>query len=142
MPCVGGEVDADLAAERIAVSKRCVAALSARDYDTYFACLTSDFVLRTAPGTPGGAIEVGRRELERFFESFYETWEELRYEFVGEPRAVGDCVFTRDRISGRSRATGAVQVAEFFSVATFRDGRAASVDMFLDEDEALKLARG
>ena len=137
---VGADSDGGLA--RVEISRRCIEALNARRLDDYFAYLTRDFVLRTAPGTPGGRIEAGRAALERFYSSFFAAWDDLRYEFIEGPMAVGERVLSKDRWTGRERGTGRERSIEFFSVASFRDTLASSVDVFLDPEEAMEFARG
>jgi hypothetical protein len=126
--------------ERIALARSCIDALNARDFERYFACTHTDYVIRTDPSWPGGGVVAGRPALRRFFEEFFEHWADVRYEFLDDPIVVGGRVFCRDRWIG-SNSTGVEMEVQFFSVASFRDGLIERVDLFFDREEALEYAR-
>jgi SnoaL-like protein len=130
----------DWVEQRISVARDCIEALNQRDFDAYFACVTSDFVLTTGPLDPGQRVSVTRTQLRRFFESFLGDYDNVRYEFLEGPEPIGDRLFSRDRWSGTDR-DGIRRSTEVYAVASFRGTLASRVDLFVDEESARRFAR-
>jgi ketosteroid isomerase-like protein len=78
----------------------------------------------------------GHDGLRRYFDSFYEAMEEIRFEpreivDLGEDRVMADTV-----LHARGRATGIETEQSLFMVWTLRDGKAYRLEAFATEDEA------
>jgi ketosteroid isomerase-like protein len=103
--------------------------------------LHPDFEMTTPPDLamePG--TYRGEQGMRRYFESFTEAMEDIRFVPTGDFLAAGDRVFVPIRLIARGKETGieAEQVA--FMVWTIRDGRALKVETFASREDALKAA--
>jgi ketosteroid isomerase-like protein len=81
----------------------------------------------------------GAEGLRRYFESFYEAVDEVRFE-PEEFIAVGDCVVVPTRVVVRGRESGAEAGQRVVQVWRLRDGRAIAVEPFGSLDEAIAAA--
>jgi ketosteroid isomerase-like protein len=102
--------------------------------------MAEDFEIRLPPQYPeGGQVFVGRDGATRFVAAFREAWTEWRIEpvryFDGGGRVV---VFVRIHAAGE--ASGLELEHEPAHLWTIRDGRAASLEIFLDRGDALEAA--
>ena len=127
--------------ERIALAEAMVAALNARDLERYFALTHPEFEIHTDPSWPGGEVTVHRDAIRRFYERLFDDWDELRYERVSDPVAVGERVLARDRWVGLREGAEPNTLGLYYAVTSFQGQRAARIDTFTHRDEALKFAR-
>jgi ketosteroid isomerase-like protein len=78
----------------------------------------------------------GREGLRRYFESFYDVMDEVRFE-PEELVDAGDRVVVCVRLTTRARTTGLTAEQRVTQVWTLRDGLAVRADVFLTREEAL-----
>jgi ketosteroid isomerase-like protein len=79
----------------------------------------------------------GREGLRRYFQSFYDVMDEVRFE-PEELIDTGDRVVVCVRLSTRARSTGLTAEQRVTQVWTLRDGLAVRADAFLTREEALQ----
>ncbi len=91
--------------------------------------------LAMEPGTYRG--EEGMR---RYFQSFEEAMEDIRFLVDGELLDGGDRVFVPIRLTARGKETGIEVEQRMFMVWTVRGGKAIRLEAFASREEALKAA--
>jgi ketosteroid isomerase-like protein len=102
--------------------------------------LAEDFEIRLPPEYPeGGQVFVGRDGAHRFVAAFREAWTQWRV----EPEQYFDAgahvvVYVRIHVAGE--VSGVELDHEPAHLWTIRDGRVASLEIFLDRDAALRAA--
>ena len=79
----------------------------------------------------------GPEGIRRYFDSFYEAMDEVRFE-PGELRDVGGRVIAPAVLSARGRATGIEVKQEIVMVWSLRDEQAIRVEVYATLDEALE----
>ena len=82
----------------------------------------------------------GHEGVRRYFDSFYEAMEEIRWEphsFEG----VGDRVVVDFTLHARGKTTGIDTELRAVQVWTLRDGKATSLDLYPTMEEALEAVR-
>jgi ketosteroid isomerase-like protein len=79
----------------------------------------------------------GEAGLRRFFESYWDSFEEITIE-VEELQGEGTAVVAIIRAQGRGKGSGAEVDARGPHLWTFRDGMAASLALYGDRDQALR----
>lgn len=94
--------------------------------------------------TPEVAMEPdtyrGAEGVRRYFESFEEAMEDIRFVLQGELRGAGDKVFVPFKLAARGRETGIEVEQPAFQVWTVRDGKALRVEVFASREAALGAA--
>jgi ketosteroid isomerase-like protein len=99
-----------------------------------------DFETTTPPEmTVEPATYRGREGLRRYFDSFYEVMDEVRFE-AEEFIDAGDRVVVPTRLVARGRDSGIEAVQRLVLVWTLRDGKALRVETFATRAEALAAA--
>jgi ketosteroid isomerase-like protein len=81
----------------------------------------------------------GPEGIRRYFDSFYDAMEEIRFE-PHEFIAVGDRVVVRFTLRARGRTTGIEVEQKAVQVWEVRDGKAFRLELFTDLDEAMAAA--
>jgi len=81
----------------------------------------------------------GREGIRRYFDSFYDAMDEIRFE-PGEFREAGGRVIVPVTLTARGRTTGLEARQELVMAWTLRDGKATRVEVFATLDEALAAA--
>ena len=81
----------------------------------------------------------GHDGVRRYFDSFYEAMDQIRFE-PGELREVGGRVVVPTTLHARGRTTGIETQQEFVMVWSLRDGQAIRVETYANLDEALEAA--
>jgi ketosteroid isomerase-like protein len=79
----------------------------------------------------------GTEGVRRYFDSFYDAMEEVRFE-PGEFRDVGGRVIAQSTLIARGRATGIEVKQEVVLVWSLRDEQAIRVEVYATLDEALE----
>lgn len=85
-------------------------------------------------GAEGGA---GRNEFEDYLRSFFEVWEEFRWE-PREFQRAGELLLVTVFEVGRGRLSGALVGQLFVHVWEIRDGRSIRMERYVDERQALE----
>jgi ketosteroid isomerase-like protein len=83
----------------------------------------------------------GHDGVRRYFDSFYDAMDEIRFE-PGEFREAGGHVIAPVTLVARGRTTRIEVKQELVLVWTLRGGRAMRLEAFATVDEALKAAEG
>jgi ketosteroid isomerase-like protein len=122
--------------ENVEIVQRLIAALSARDAESYVALCTPD-VRMVSPVAAIEGTTVGAEGVRQFFSGLKEAWSEFHMN-VERIQAVGDDqVLALMKMSGVSE--GGVPVAQpLSSVYYLAAGRLRLVHVYLDRAEALK----
>jgi ketosteroid isomerase-like protein len=81
----------------------------------------------------------GHEGIRRYFDSFYEAMDEVRFEPL-EFRDVGGRVIVPTILRARGRTTGIETQQELVMVWSLRDGQALRVDTYANLDEAMAAA--
>jgi ketosteroid isomerase-like protein len=82
----------------------------------------------------------GPEGVRRYFDSFYEAMDEVRFE-PAEFREAGERVIAPSTLTARGRATGIEAKQEVVLVWTLRDERVIRIEVFATLDEALEATR-
>ncbi len=83
----------------------------------------------------------GHEGVRRYFASFYDAMDEVRFE-PREFREAGGRVIVPVTLTARGRTTGIEARQEFVMTWTLRDGKALRVEAFATLEEALQAAEG
>jgi ketosteroid isomerase-like protein len=123
--------------ENVETVGRAIAAINARDIDTYLTLCTENVEL-LMPMV--GAEYLGADGVRRFLTDIEDAGPDFRIE-VERVQAIGDSkAIAFVRISSTGRASGIVVGAESANIYDFIEGKISRVRIFLDRDEALKAA--
>ena len=124
--------------ENVETVRRAIAAINARDIDAYLACCTENVELLIAESV--GAQYLGADGIRRFFTDIEDVGPDFRIE-VQRVQAIGDShALALLRVSSTGRASGIATSAESGNVYDFVDGKISRTRIFLDRDEAIKVA--
>ncbi len=129
--------------EHVELVRRKYEAWNRGDIETLIALTHPDFQWVEPPEIVGATNGSGRKEYERYLRSFYEVWEEFRWE-PEEFRSAGDLLVVHVREIGRGKLSGALVQQRFVHVWTIRDGRSVRMERYVDQREAFAsvLSRG
>jgi ketosteroid isomerase-like protein len=82
----------------------------------------------------------GHDGIRRWFDSFYEVMDDIRWDAHGFEQQVGQKVVVQFTLRARGKTTGLDFGQEAVMVWTLRDGKATRVELFETVDEALAAA--
>ena len=119
--------------------RRSFEAWNRNDWDTLMTCYSPDVVLVPPAEWPDVETSTTRDALRHQFEQAKAEWEEERVE-VDELRDLGDSVLALYRWIGRGRASHVEVEHAVATLHTFRGGRIARIEYFLDQSKALEAA--
>jgi ketosteroid isomerase-like protein len=91
------------------------------------------------PNHPEGAVRHGADSVIEFFREWTEPWEDFELEWDIQQGAPDRAMAIID-MRGRGRGSGVPTEMRFFQVWTFRDGRAARMEMYNDIEDARRAA--
>jgi ketosteroid isomerase-like protein len=115
-------------------------ALSEQGVEGLIPLIHPDFEVTTPPGLAAEPDTYrGPDGVRRYFDSFYDAMDEIRF----EPReflAAGGRVIVPVTLTARGRTTGLEARQELVMAWTLRDGRATRVEVFATLDEAREAA--
>ena len=118
--------------------RQAIAAINAREIDTYLAYCTENVELLIAESV--GAQYLGADGIRRFFTDIEDVGPDFLIE-VERVQAIGDSrALAFLRTSSTGRASGIVTGAESGNVYDFIDGKISRIRIFLDRDDAVKAA--
>jgi uncharacterized protein len=130
-----------MASENVEIVKRGYEALSGGDFERIFEFIHPDFETTTPAGLAAEPDTYrGHEGVRRYFESFYEVMEDIR--FVPEAfHEVGDLVVVEVTLYATGKSTGLETEQPSVGIWTLKDGRAIGVRVFATLDEAMAVAR-
>jgi ketosteroid isomerase-like protein len=84
----------------------------------------------------------GHDGVRRWFDSFYEVMDDIRWDAHGFEQQIGEKVVVQFALRARGKTTGLDFGQEAVMVWTLRDGKAIRIELFETVDEALAAAGG
>lgn len=118
------------------ILERGYAAFNRGDHDTLFELMEPDFVWHEALEVPGRKAAVGRDEFAGYMRGFERLWEDFGFDVLEVEEMGEEMALAKLRAHGRGRASGEEMELEIFHLWRLRNGRAARMDAYLDEDAA------
>lgn len=129
-----------MASENVEAARRGFEALERGGVEAFLEFIDPEFETTTPSElTVEPATYRGREGLRRYFESFYEIMEEVRFE-PEEFIDAGEQVVVPARLVARGRDTGIEAVQQLTMVWTIRNGKGVRVETFATRQEALAAA--
>ncbi len=130
-----------MAHENLKIVKDGFEAFNADGVDGILPFIHPDFEATTPPELASEPDTYrGHDGVRRWFDSFYEVMDEIRWEPHGF-HEVGDRVVADFTLKARGKTTGLEFGQHAFQVWEFRDGKAIGVDLYPTLDEALEAAK-
>jgi ketosteroid isomerase-like protein len=123
--------------ENVRLVERAIAAINARDIESYRACCTEDVKLETPMAAVGGVYE-GIDGIRRFLTDVEEAAPDFRMELDGVEEVDSKRVIAFLRNNSTGRASGIRMAWPQTNVYDLIDGKISHVRMFVDRQEALK----
>src|SRR4051794_15330513 len=115
-------------------------AMSAGDPDAMMPFIHPEFEVTTPPGLAAEPDTYrGPDGVRRYFDSFYDAMDEIRFE-PREFHEAGGRVIVPVTLTAKGRTTGIEARQELVMAWTLRDGQATRVEVFATVDEALAAA--
>ena len=117
-----------------------VAAFNASDTERMSELSTPDVEVRPLRALLEDIVYRGSAGHEEWASDIRETWAELSLE-AGETSEVGDNLFLLEGVfHARGRSTNAPAQVSVYFITEIRDGLVASINTFVDRDEAIRTA--
>jgi ketosteroid isomerase-like protein len=123
--------------ENVRLVERAIAAINARDIESYRACCTEDVKLETPMVAVGGVYE-GIDGIRRFLTDIEEAAPDFRIELDGVEKVDSKRVIAFLRNNSTGRASGIRMAWHQTNVYDLIDGKISHVRIFVDRQEALK----
>jgi ketosteroid isomerase-like protein len=123
--------------ENVRLVERAIAAINARDIESYRACCTENVKLETPMAGVGGVYE-GIDGIRRFLTDVEEAAPDFRIELDGVEEVDSKRVLAFLRSSSTGRASGIRMSWHSTNVYDLIDGKISHIRIFLDRQEALK----
>jgi ketosteroid isomerase-like protein len=129
-----------MSTENIDALRAALEAFNSRDIGRILGFLDPDFEVEVPPALSAEPDTYrGHEGARRYFESFWETMDEIRF----RPQRfwdAGESVVVAMRLTAKGRHTAIPVEQRFAQVWTFRDGKATRARTYLSEAEALNAA--
>ena len=128
--------------EKVELVRHLVWAFNEQDHEAAAVVLTPDAEWRpayTGGGAVEGAVYRGPDGFRQYLEALSETWSEIEG-LIDEIREVGEQVLIFARIRFVGRASGLEMTQPITGLFTFREGKIAVAQYFLDRAGALEAA--
>ena len=126
--------------ENVEIVKRGFEAFEQHGVDGLLAFIHEDFEATTPPGLASEPdTYVGHDGVRRYFDSFYEVMDEIRWE-AHAFHEVGDKVVVEFTLYARGKSTGLEFGQPAVQVWTLRDGKGTGVELYPTLEEALDAA--
>ncbi len=123
--------------QNVEVVERAVAAINARDIDSYLACCTEDIELWT-PLTAVAGVYEGSVGIERFFADIEDAAPDFRIDLERVEAIGGDRVLAFLRVTSTGRASGIPTENHTTNIYDFAAGKIRRLRIFLDRQQALE----
>jgi ketosteroid isomerase-like protein len=126
--------------ENVEVVRRALAALDRGDVEQMLSMVQPDFEVRVAPELSAEPDTYrGSEGVRRYFDSFREAFEQIRFE-VEQLTDASDAVVVNMRMRAIGKATKIAVEQRNAGVWTVTDGKVAQVETYARLDEALRAA--
>ena len=125
--------------DNVAAVRRFVDAFNRRDISRELSHVDPDVVLDEWQEAPGARSYHGPEGVQAALDSWFETWEWMHVE-IEELREAGDRVFFSLHQRAKGRGSGIEVEIKSWNVYTFRDGKLARIQLFLEPEPALEAA--
>jgi ketosteroid isomerase-like protein len=117
--------------------KQAFEALAQGGYETLLPLIDPDFEMITPPGLAAEPDTYrGPDGVRRYFDSFYEAMDEIRFE-AHDFRDMGEWVVVSTTLTARGRSSGLEFDQSIVQAWRVRDGKAIRLEVFADLEEAL-----
>jgi ketosteroid isomerase-like protein len=126
--------------ENVEAFRGVIEAINERGPDAGFDLCDAEIEFREDPKFPEAQVYRGRDEVVRNFREFTASFEYYRFEIEDLRDAGGDKVMAVLREQARGKASGLNVDRRSGWVATFRDEKALSFEIYLDPTDALEAA--
>ena len=123
--------------DNVRLVERAIAAINARDIESYRACCTEDVKLETPMAAIGGVYE-GIDGIMRFLTDIEDAVPDFRIELDGVEEVDSKRVIAFLRSSSTGRASGIRMAMPLTNVYDLLDGKISHIRIFLDRQEALQ----
>jgi ketosteroid isomerase-like protein len=123
--------------ENVRLVERAIAAINARDIESYRACCTENVKLETPMAAVGGVYE-GIDGIKRFLTDVEEAAPDFRIELDGVEEVDSKRVIAFLHSSSTGRASGYRMAWPSTNVYDLVDGKISHIRIFLDRQQALK----
>ena len=123
--------------ENARLVERAIAAINARDIESYLACCTENVKLETPMDAVGGVYE-GIDGIRRFLTDVEDAAPDFRIELDGVEEVDSKRVIAFLRFSSTGRASGIRLAAPTTNVYDLIDGKISHIRIFFDRQQALK----
>lgn len=110
------------------------------DLDATFEFIDPDFEFHEDPLFPEAAVFHGRDAVRRYFEGFWEEWEDVRVQLEDVLECGDDRLLAFVRVRARGRGSGVEVDMGLAHLWTARDGMAVRMDAFFDRARAREAA--
>jgi ketosteroid isomerase-like protein len=129
-----------VAEDNVTVVREMFATLAEEGYEALLPLVTPDFELVIPPDMSlEPATYRGPEGFRRYWESFYEVADEVRFE-IEDFIAVGDCVVVPTRVIMQGAASGAEGAQRAIQVWRLRDGQVEAVEPYSSLEAAMAAA--
>jgi ketosteroid isomerase-like protein len=131
-----------MASDNVEIARSGFEALAEGGVEALLDFIHEDFEVTTTPGLAAEPDTYrGHDGIRRYFDSFYEVMNEVRFE-PHKFHAVGDKVVIELTLHARGKATGLEAGQQLVQVWTLKDEKAIKVEVFATLDEAMTAAGG
>jgi ketosteroid isomerase-like protein len=131
-----------VSSENLEIIRRGFEAFNAGGVDGILPYIHPEFEATTPPNLASEPDTYrGHDGIRRWFDSFYEVMEDIRWDAHGFERQFGEKVIVQFTLRARGKTTGLDFGQEAVMVWTLRDGRATRVELFETVDEAVAAAK-
>jgi ketosteroid isomerase-like protein len=122
--------------DHVAIVRRLIAALNARDLEGYLACCTEDVELHT-PLEPFVGVYQRREGIRQWLVDVEDSAPDFHIDLL-DVKAIGDQVLAFAHFDSSGRASGIPTAGEIINTYDLIDGKIKRVRVFADRAEALK----
>ena len=130
-----------MASSNLEIIRRGLEAFNAEGVDGLLPYIHPEFEATTPPNLASEPDTYrGHAGVRRWFESFYEVMDDIRWDAHGFERQVGEKVVVQFTLRARGKTTGLDFGQDAVMVWTLRDGKAVRVELFETVDEAMAAA--
>ncbi len=130
-----------MSSENLEIVTRAITAFNERGVEALIPFIHPEFEGRTPPNLASEPDTYrGHDGVRRWFDSFYEVMDDIRWDTRGFAKQVGEKVVIQFTLRARGKTTGLDFGQDAVMVWTLRDGKGIRIELFETIDEALAAA--